>query len=309
MVFTDRPRAERELARIGFYRLKGYIHPFRKSSSPDQDSSDSTLRPGTSFEQVLGRYEFDRELREIVFRGLERVEVGIRATLTEELTAGGDSFAHRDRQLLGEAISDEGTVIFDPTRWIYELDAEVVKDTDEAFIRYYRNTYSDSPRVPCWMALQMTSFGDLSRIYKGCNFDIRDKVAKNLGVDEEALSSWLHALSDVRNCCAHHGRLWNRSFSVNVKILTGPNREFYWKQMPKNRLFIRLAIIRHLLERMNDAGEWVELLEGKCRDDFNNDWNKLRMGFPFRWKDNKKILIDWTTHPAWTGGYPGKKNT
>lgn len=309
MVFKDRPRAERELARIGFYRLKGYIHPFRKNSSPDQDSPDSTLRTGTSFEQVLAVYEFDRDLRAAVLRGLERVEVCLRAMLTEGLTAGGDSFAHRDGKLLGAVVSEYGTMVFDPKKWLAELDENVEKEKHESFIEYFRSHYTNSPEVPCWMALQMSSFGELSRIYKGCNSLIRDKIAVALNVDEEVLGSWLHALGDVRNFCAHHGRLWNRSFNVRVKILTGPNRAAFWNQMPRNRLFIRLAIIRHLLPRMNDDGEWVEMFDAKFLNDFSQDWYKLRMGFPFRWKDNKKVLIDWSTHPAWTGVYPGKKNT
>ena len=229
--------------------------------------------------------------------------------LTERLTAGGDSFAHRDPKVLGEVTSSRGTSIFDPTKWLYELDDKVGKDNHEAFIRYYRDTYAESPRVPCWMALQMSSFGDLSRIYKGCNSGIRDKIAKELNVDEEVLGSWLHALGDVRNFCAHHGRLWNRSFSVRVRTLTGPNRLFFWKQMPADRLFIRLAIIRHLLGRMNDDGEWVEMIDPPFRNDFNNEKVATRMGLPYRMNGNFKVLLDWTTHPVWTGFYAGKKNT
>jgi abortive infection bacteriophage resistance protein len=32
------------------------------------------------------------------------------------------------------------------------------------------------------------------------------------------LASWLHTLTFIRNCCAHHSRLWNRELSIRLGI-------------------------------------------------------------------------------------------
>ena len=33
------------------------------------------------------------------------------------------------------------------------------------------------------------------------------------GIDEKILSSWIHTLVYIRNLCAHHSRIWNRTLA------------------------------------------------------------------------------------------------
>lgn len=298
MVFSDRELAARELERIGYYRLKAYIHVFRRVPE------NSELRPGTRFESVLWHYQFDRDLRVAVLRGLERVEIGVRAKMTAHLAKEGGCFAHRDPNLLEVATSEKGKVIFDPVRWWTDLDKAVENDKDETFIEHFRQNYTDFPKIPCWMALEISSFGDLSRIYKGCKIYIRDAMAAEFGVDEAVLGSWLLALSNVRNFCAHHGRLWNRSFNILPRILKG-RKNVHWSQAPRDRLFIRLAIIRHILRKLHDDDEWAEQIEKGLGEDFSDPRRAVRMGFPLRTDpQGKKVLFDWRQHPLWTGKAP-----
>lgn len=75
----DRDRARRYLRHIGYYRLSPYSIPFQ------QGRSDHEFRSGTSFDDVLDLYVFDRALRLLVMDALERVEVAVRAALTDQL--------------------------------------------------------------------------------------------------------------------------------------------------------------------------------------------------------------------------------
>ncbi len=298
MVFSDRALATRELARIGYYRLKGYIHPLRK------DPASSVLSPGIPFEQALWYYQFDRDLRIAVLRGLERVEIGVRAMLTAHLTKAGGCFAHRDPNLLEVARSESGAVIFDPVDWLGKLDDAVMKDKHEAFIAHFRNTYSGFPRVPCWVALELTHFGDLSRIYKGCKNGMRDAMAKDFGIDEKVLGSWILTLSNVRNFCAHHGRLWNRSFRVQPLLVLGRGKG-YWKDAPRDRLFLRLAILRRILKVFSDDNEWAEQIERGFGQDFSDPRIAARMGLPFSLDvRGSKVFFDWGKHPLWAPSSP-----
>lgn len=43
-------------------------------------------------------------------------------------------------------------------------------------------------------------------------------IANAYKIDEKILISFLHHLSLVRNHCAHHGRLWNRKFSLKMRL-------------------------------------------------------------------------------------------
>ncbi|MCD2262695.1 Abi family protein, partial [Dietzia aurantiaca] len=73
-------RAERYLQHIGYYRLSPYTIPFQ------QDGPDHLFSEGTTFDDVLDLYVFDRALRLLVMDALERVEVAVRAAMTDHMS-------------------------------------------------------------------------------------------------------------------------------------------------------------------------------------------------------------------------------
>ncbi|MGR6092275.1 Abi family protein [Brevibacterium sp. CSND-B09] len=78
LVVPDRDHTLRYLRHIGYYRLSSsYTIPFQQSGT------DQFFREGTSIDDVLDLYVFDRALRLLVMDALERVEVAVRAALTD----------------------------------------------------------------------------------------------------------------------------------------------------------------------------------------------------------------------------------
>ena len=63
LICDDRQRLEHYLSNIGYYRLSAYLLPFEQASINDNSRNHKFL-PGTTFEQVLNLYVFDRCLLE-----------------------------------------------------------------------------------------------------------------------------------------------------------------------------------------------------------------------------------------------------
>lgn len=61
---------------IGYHRLSAYIFPFYKNPK-----SDLVLKDGTTFEQMMMLYRFDKKLRIVLFNEIEKIEVAIRSIL------------------------------------------------------------------------------------------------------------------------------------------------------------------------------------------------------------------------------------
>ena len=80
----DPDRAGRYLRHIGYYRLSPYTIPFQ------QGQPNHLFREGTEFDDVLDLYVFDRALRLLVMDALERVEVAVRAALTDHMSTTYD---------------------------------------------------------------------------------------------------------------------------------------------------------------------------------------------------------------------------
>lgn len=70
LTISDISYASNVLTSINYYRLSGYWLYY--------ETSRDVIRPGTTFEQVMDMYYFDRDLRSLIFEGISRFEVTFR---------------------------------------------------------------------------------------------------------------------------------------------------------------------------------------------------------------------------------------
>jgi len=115
--------AEFYLRHLNYYRLAAYWLPF------ESDHQSHRFRAGTTFEQVLNLYVFDRELRLLVLDAIERIEVSMRARWAYELAHRHGPYAHLDPFLTRN-----------PHHWTSNLEnlKREVDRADETFIRHLR---------------------------------------------------------------------------------------------------------------------------------------------------------------------------
>lgn len=69
---SDSNLASHFLSHISYYRLAGYWWPMQ--SEPKEDH---VFKPGSKFEDVISLYNFDRELRIIIFDAIEKIEISL----------------------------------------------------------------------------------------------------------------------------------------------------------------------------------------------------------------------------------------
>lgn len=76
MKIADDDRAEHCLCHIGYYRLSAYMYPLL--SFP---KCNHRFKPGASFDKVMMLYRFDKELRMLIFREIEKIEIAVRCAI------------------------------------------------------------------------------------------------------------------------------------------------------------------------------------------------------------------------------------
>ena len=72
---SDRAAAIDALKSIGYYRLSAYLHTFRPVKADGASGHDERLNsyyPGSTYEQVVELWMFDRALRLVLLDGLEQ---------------------------------------------------------------------------------------------------------------------------------------------------------------------------------------------------------------------------------------------
>lgn len=271
MVISDRERAAHYLRHISYYRLRAYWLPFETEA---RVGGDHAFAHGTSFEDVLALYVFDRRLRLFIIDAIERIEVSLRAGWAHHMALKYGPHGYLNSQL------------HDSRHYQRTLDTlkEEIERSRDAFIIHYRNKYSDPQMPPVWMAAELMSLGQLSKWFAHLKFHAdRKAIARPYGIDESVLRSFLHHLTNVRNICAHHGRLWNRQFTFTMKLPQSPaSLKSALNSNAPRRLYNTLVLITRFMELIAPGTEWkrhvVELIDGYPQA------SPAAMGFPEDWR-------------------------
>ncbi len=277
--FTDDARVQHYLTYIGYYRLSAYWLPF-ELPAPDGQPRSHQFRPGTSFEQVLSLYIFDRQLRLLVMEAIERIETAIRTHWAHALATRYGPHAHMDAALF-------------KSPWQHASDiahmAADLQDSSETFIAHYRRQYSEPYLPPIWAVVETLSLGALSRWFKATkSTDAKREIAKSLGMPTiEVLEQVLHALTPVRNVCAHHGRLWNRRFTLQLPHIKRLKDQMVienidGQEQPSRQLYNYLLVMAYLMQRINPGSSWQMRLRQHIQSTGANQQSAI--GFPAGWE-------------------------
>lgn len=268
----DRERAAALLKAVGYYRLTGYLYPFRRSESYLSDDSCTRTRvlsgylPGTTLHHAQSIIDFDRQLRMLVMDGLERIEVAVRMQIGYVL-GRRSPFAHADPASFMETFTSEGIdpATGEPTpssyaRWLQRVDDRRAK-SDERFVAHFREKYDD--RMPVWALTEILELGQLSVLYRGLRQQDAEEIALAFGVPTKKLMvSWLASLNYVRNVAAHHARLFNRKLQyapARPKVGLVPLLDHLRDEETAKGVFgtyNALAVIAYLLPSVEADTEW-----------------------------------------------------
>ena len=273
---TDVESLVARLRTVNYYRLSGYLHPFR--------NPDDTFRSGTTLQTVWRRYVFDRRLRLLVLDAIERVEVAVRTQLIYELSHETGAFGYTDAANLPKLTGDRFA------HFLKRVEDETQR-SHEQFVKHFHQKYGDQhEHLPLWMAAEIMPFGVLLTLFTGVKPQIKRRIASQYRIADTVLHSWMGSINVVRNICAHHGRLWNRELGFKP-LIPHPRKHPEWHTpvpVASNRVFAILTILRYMLWFVAPQSGWparVHMLLAEYPD-----IPRAPMGFP----------ADWETCPIWS---------
>lgn len=285
----DPDRAGRYLRHIGYYRLSPYTIPFQ------QGRPHHHFRPGSTFDDVVNLYAFDRALRLLVMDALERVEVAVRAALTDHMsTAYTDSHWYMDPSHFQNR--DTHATFLRNVRDTCEKQLRGSPDVDEdslvhrSALEHYLMTYSSPELPPSWLMVETLTLGQLDTVIRNLRRrSDRTAIAASIGLTAPVLDSWMRTYVRVRNICAHHGRLWNVGLGVYPMIPNSPTVS--WLRAPdplpdrsRKRLYPVLVSLQSVLDSISPHSSWARRLHELMTR--RPQMNLSGMGIPERWADD-----------------------
>lgn len=293
-LILKRPDAQQWLRNVSYYRLSGYWYPYRKLISAYPERLDA-FTSGTTFESVAQLYEFDRKLRTLIHDGIERIEVSLRSHVSYVLGAEGP-IAYQDAALFRPS--------FEHAQWLQtaQTRAERARRHNKSIL-HHESKYEGV--LPIWVLTEVLDFADISLLYEALPARDQWTIADRLGlhIDDSKLRSsqrikakknhplarWLEQLTVLRNTCAHHSRVWNRSFTP--VSTTGLRTIDELRSLPtgqSERLFGALLLLSFLLQNISPGTIWSQKITSLVDSSFLTLPGRTvaEMGFPETWFKN-----------------------
>lgn len=294
LVVANRERALHYIRFIGYYRLSGYGLPFQDRTP---GLPDHAFLPGATFEDILNAYLFDRELRLLLLDAIERIEVALKASISNTMCELEGPHWFLSADLFRETKRFTHAKLLESIRKdlrLIEKNGEVESAAD-VYIKHYFSKYNSPEYPPSWMLMEALTIGTWSKMFKHIkNQRAKDLIARPFGYDAVLIDSWMHSMTYVRNLCAHHARIWNRTFTI-TPTRYNPAKHIWREPDSKGnyttKLYTVAGVIHLFLKKVSPESNWTDRLFEFIATHPHIPIEK--MGFPPGWASD----AFWEIHP------------
>ena len=281
----DINKAKEILLRENYFFLMGYRHIFFKSSQ------DRMFIPGTTFDELYAMFNFDRQIRNVLFKNILIVENNAKSIFSYQLSK---NYGFKETDYLNPKNFTRDSV---KRKQVNDLLKKIqrqirINGGQHAATQHYLNNYG---YLPLWIVVKVLSFGIVSELYTILKKEDQEAIASiyNLTVDE--LSLYYPMLANYRNLCAHEDILFdhrsqrsipNNMYHSLLNIPTMDNEYIYGK----DDLFALIIILRRMLREddfhllVQEISYELDILNGKLKT-IPIDKVMDMMGFPENYKN------------------------
>jgi len=310
-----------KLATVNYYRLAAYWYQYRQPTLSGRLSKN--LIPGTNWETVWAYYQFDRRLRLLLFDAISRIEIALREKISDLLSARDrtslnpqnvlKNYARNFKQPRKDKSGRSKCSLFE--EMMEKINGAYHISKGESAIHYRNKKITHAKYLPIWVFLEFATFGNLNTLISvGLKDEDREKLAREMGfVSKSFFVSVISLLHQVRNECAHQGRMWNKKWvqkspgSKLNPILKKPDRSDWsylsdsnddsgWTHSARAALFRAsdttatvLIACRIILAQIASESHWKERIESLFAE-APMEKTAWEVGFTYK---------NWMTHPLW----------
>ncbi len=199
------PKVEEFLSDIGYYRLGFYWNPFEKNSKHE-------FIAGTKISDVIALYYLDVDLRSLLHRYLNRIEINFRTKLiyyaSNKYVNSPVWFADKKH------IKPSFVIGFDK---VYN---EKFKN-DNKPIRKHHDKYINDKYAPAWKTLEYLTFGANFKIYRSLlDNNLKTEIASKFGIKNiKVFENYFNNIIHIRNVCSHGGILFDLKLPKGFRVI------------------------------------------------------------------------------------------
>ena len=266
LIIDDYLFTEDILIRENYFFISGYRHLFLKSPK------DRNFIKGTTFRELYALFNFDRQVRNIVFKNLLIIENNLKSIISYQLSK---KYGFREKDYLRP---ENFTKVPDKQRQLSDTLKKMkrqirVNGAQHSATSHYLKNYG---YIPLWVVVKVLSFGIVGELYTVMKREDQEEIANIYDLSIDNLLTYLPILSNYRNLCAHEDILYDHrtqkiigdtKYHDGLDIPTTDGEYIYGK----DDLFALIIILKQLLRPeefrllINELSYEIDILCGKLK--------------------------------------------
>lgn len=199
----DEAAAKQFLYQNNYYRVSGYSLTLRKHD---------VFAKSATFQNIVDIYNFDHELRHVLLKYIEIIEVAVKSIYSYEFAKVHGATGYLDASYFSDFAKHAVILAKAETQKISRL-------PHEAYLKHFVEELKQE--VPLWAYVDLLTISDISFLYAISEPAIKTAVANAFGITKQGgylLGRFMHSMTIIRNLCAHGSRLYNRLFEQKPNL-------------------------------------------------------------------------------------------
>ncbi|MDV0444874.1 hypothetical protein MmiAt1_04190 [Methanimicrococcus sp. At1] len=270
LIINDEEETKSFLLNNSLFRFRSYSYFFQEMKTPGKPFKNQVC-----FNDIIDLYDFDNELRLLVFKAIQKIEIAVRNQIIYEYSIEYGSHWHLDSKHFHN--------IDQYSKFKEKIDSEEKRDSGKD-IQKYKQRYPTSKSSACWIIFDVISFTSLSLMFGNLNKSVQTKnIVKHFGLNNYfVLRNWIYCLTVLRNICAHHSRLWNREL-IDLQVPAKTSQPFTINQNKPKCVYSYLCCLQYLLNQVDKNNTFKTDLKNLFSN-YSSSLYLIEMGFPHDWE-------------------------
>lgn len=279
----DESDLRQKLQSVGYYRLSGYMYPFRVTlKDNDRPIKSEVFKKGTNMTMVWEYYLFDRRLRLLIADAIERVEIALRVAIAYEW-AKHSQCPNPQKSIQQYAKNYKNKARQERLKAFQEC---YLRSKEDCATHFKKQQIDNVEDLPVWVMVQFSTLGALHNLLaNGLKKKVRESIAVSFGFKAEEylyFTSLISLFNVTRNACAHHGRMWNRSWTQKNGTPIIQKAPANQKAAYLTSTAYLLTSLRQILQHIAPNSKWHERQQRLLTIDIPTESILQEIGFPKR---------------------------
>ncbi len=264
LIINDIDKTKDILLRENYFFINGYRMLFMKSKN------EKKFIEGVSFDDIYAVFQFDRNLRNILFKNLLIVENNLKSVISYNFSR---KYGIKEKDYLKAAnFSQDIKKVRQVNDVLNKVKRQIkLNGRQHSATLHYLSNYG---YIPMWILVKLLSFGMINELYSILKPEDKLSIAEFYNLDVETLGIYIGLLSNYRNLCAHEDIVYDHKTqkeipdtiyhrNLNIPLV---NDEY---EYGKNDIFSVVIMLKFMLKDsdfrdfVNEVSYELDLLDGR----------------------------------------------